>query len=332
MPHAHAPVVQRSDRESHAAQLMPAAPHAVADCEAAETQVFPEQQPVEQLEGVQTQVPFAQTCPAPHAAPAPHRHAPPVQAFVVPVQAEQAAPPVPHAAAVCAVPTMHAPALQQPVGQLAALHTQAPPTQRNPAPHAAPVPQRQAPEVQRSPASPQLEHAAPAAPQAVALVGVQTLPTQHPLGQLVASQTHAPPTHRCPEPHAAPAPHAQAPLRQLSEAGAPHAAQVAPAVPHVVVAFCRHVPARQQPVGQFVASQPEHVFAAVQVDGHVWHATPPVPHAVAALPAWQTPFASQQPLGQLAAVHTHSPATHSWPAEHTPFLPHAQPEVPQVSE
>lgn len=196
MPQAHAPDVQRSDLASHAAQLMPAAPHAVVDWVPVSTQVLPEQQPVEQLAAVHVQVPLVQTCPAAHAAPAPHRHAPPVQAFVFPVHAAHAAPPVPQAAAVCAVPMMHAPALQQPVGQLVASHTQAPPTQRCPAPHAAPVPQRHAPVVQRSPVRPQLVHAAPAAPQAVALVGVQTLPAQQPLGQLVASQTQAPPTQR----------------------------------------------------------------------------------------------------------------------------------------
>lgn len=285
VPQTQAPEVQRSARALHAAHICPAEPHAVADCAAVATQVLPEQQPVAQLAAVHVHTPLVQTCPAAHAGPVPQRHAPPVQAFVAPVQAAHAAPPVPHAAGVCAAPCTHTPALQHPVGQLAALQTQTPPTQRRPAPHAAPVPQRHAPVVQRSPARPQLAQAAPAAAQAVALVAVQTLPAQQPLGQLVASQTQVPPTQRWPEPHAAPVPQAQAPLRQLSEDGAPHAAHVAPAEPHVAVAFCRHVPARQQPVGQFVASQPEHVLAGVQVEGQVWHATPPVPHALAALPA-----------------------------------------------
>lgn len=101
-PHAQAPEVQRSDLASHAAQLMPDAPHAVVDCAAALTQVLPEQQPVAQLAAVQVQVPLAQTCPGAHAAPVPQRHAPVVQALVAPVQAAHAAPPVPQAAAVCA--------------------------------------------------------------------------------------------------------------------------------------------------------------------------------------------------------------------------------------
>jgi hypothetical protein len=210
---------------------MPAAPQAVVVWAPGWRQVLPEQQPVAQLAAVQVHTPLEHTWPAPHAAPVPHRQAPPLQAFVVPVHAAHAAPPVPHAAAVWAAPCTHTPALQQPVGQLVASHTHAPPTHRWPAPQAALVPQRQAPAVQRSPVVPHEVHAAPAAPHAVAPVGVQTLPAQQPLGQLVASHTHAPPMQRWPVPQAAPVPHAQAPLRQLSDDGAPHAEHVAPPVP-----------------------------------------------------------------------------------------------------
>jgi hypothetical protein len=38
-------------------------------------------------------------------------------------------------------------------------------------------------------------------------------------------------------------------------------------------------------------------------DGQSLHATPPVPHAVASVPARHRPFASQQPVGQVRAEH-----------------------------
>jgi hypothetical protein len=57
------------------------------------------------------------------------------------------------------------------------------------------------------------------------------------------------------------------------------------------------------------------------------HAAPPSPHTVLLVPGWQTPFASQQPLGQLAASHKHEPLMHSCPPPHemqmSPFTPQA---------
>jgi hypothetical protein len=60
---------------------------------------------------------------------------------------------------------------------------------------------------------------------------------------------------------------------------------------------------------------------------HARHAAPFNPH-VALPPGWQTPLASQQPLGQEFASHTHTSLTHSWPVAHEthaapPELPHA---------
>ena len=59
-------------------------------------------------------------------------------------------------------------------------------------------------------------------------------PLQHPLGQLVASQTQEVPSQRWPE---------------------THAAQVAPAVPQVEVDDTLQVAPLQQPVAQLVESQ-----------------------------------------------------------------------------
>jgi hypothetical protein len=64
---------------------------------------------------------------------------------------------------------------------------------------------------------------------------------------------------------------------------------------------------------------------------HAAHAAPLTPHVVSPL-AWQTPFASQQPFGQLAASQTHAPPTHSAPAtqatQAAPPAPHAASVVP----
>jgi hypothetical protein len=60
---------------------------------------------------------------------------------------------------------------------------------------------------------------------------------------------------------------------------------------------------------------------------HATHSAPPSPHPVLFVPAWQTPVASQQPFGQLAASQTHAPSTHPCPDGHAtqaaPFAPHA---------
>jgi hypothetical protein len=56
------------------------------------------------------------------------------------------------------------------------------------------------------------EHAAPPVPHAVGSEPApHVAPLQHPVGHDVASQTHAPPAHRCPAPHAGAPPHVHAP-------------------------------------------------------------------------------------------------------------------------
>ena len=65
-------------------------------------------------------------------------------------------------------------------------------------------------------------------------------------------------------------------------------------------------------------------------------AAPPVPQIALVVPGWQTPFASQQPAGQLFASHKQlpppGPATHSCPAgqalQAAPSAPHSVFEVP----
>jgi len=193
-PHAQAPLVQRSARALQVLQVEAEAPQAAALWLAAARHWAPEQQPPGQDAAVQAQEPEAQVCPAAQAAPLPHLQTPVEQALVLPEQGVQAWPPMPQFAALWADCTMHWPALQQPLGQLAALHTQVEPTQAWPAAQAALAPHAQAPAVQRSPMAPQLAQLAPAAAQAVAVVGAtQAVPLQQPVGQLAALHTQLPP-------------------------------------------------------------------------------------------------------------------------------------------
>ena len=60
---------------------------------------------------------------------------------------------------------------------------------------------------------------------------------------------------------------------------------------------------------------------------HATQAAPLAPQSALAVPAWQTPLASQQPVGQLFASHLHLPLTHSCPVGHdtqaAPSEPHS---------
>ncbi len=94
----------------------------------------------------------------------------------------------------------------------------------------------------------------------------------------------------------------------------------------------------QHPVGHVVALQ----LGATQAppvqaspDGQTVHALPPVPHAIVLVPVSQKPSESQQPLGQLEALHVvpmHAPPVQVSPVGHgrqaLPPVPHAVLLVP----
>jgi hypothetical protein len=96
----------------------------------------------------------------------------------------------------------------------------------------------------------------------------------------------------------------------------------------LLVGCATHDVPLQQPVGQSVELQygtqlcPVHSLPAL----HATHAAPPVPQSALAVPGWQFPLASQQPFGQVVALHPHAPFTHSVPVAHAI---HAAPPVPQ---
>lgn len=149
------------------------------------------------------------------------------------------------------------------------------------------------------------------------------LPVQQPEGQLAALQTQVPPSQRWPAPHALPAPQRQTPPVQVLARVASQRMQRLPPEPHcVAVGVPTQVPPAQQPVGQVAAEQPAQVLPTQLWAPHDAQAAPPVPHTALELPGWQSPVASQQPLGQLVASQRHTPAEHRWPAWHGPVAPH----------
>ena len=190
LPQRHSPALQLSDMSAtpaalHPKQLAPGRPQFAAE---SVSQVEPLQQPLGHEVASHTQRPPAQRCPSPHAGSPPQVHFPPEQASAL--EAEhwtQAAESLPQAERLGAV---HVVPLQQPSAHVQLVH--APAGQTSPEGHGA--------------------HASPALPHALAtLPGWQTPSAQHPLGQEVASQVHAPARHRCPVLHAGALPQRQSP-------------------------------------------------------------------------------------------------------------------------
>jgi hypothetical protein len=103
-------------------------------------------------------------------------------------------------------------------------------------------------------------------------------------------------------------PHTHRPPAQRSESG-PHAAQVAPAVPHSAVVPPWHTPFQQQPLGQFPAEQPEQVVPLHGPFMQVWHAMALTPHASSARPLAQPASGRQHPSAQLAGLQVAGPAS-----------------------
>jgi hypothetical protein len=278
----------------HAAQAAPLAPQVVEDWESYAMQLPPlPQQPLGQLVALQvvTQAPLTHAWPLGQAAPVvPQTQLPLLQVSALLPQVTQTSPLEPQA--VTLVPaTQVLLLLQQPplhgsfgphaelqtwllhassVGQsLAALQPQTPLAR-----HTWP-----------RPLVVQLTHAVPPVPQVVVLEVWQVpLLSQQPLGQLVASQTHLPPTQRWP-------------LGQVTHAP--------PLVPQnwLDVPGWQIVP-MQQPLGQLVAVQTQVPFTHAWPAAQATQVAPFVPQlaAVCDAKATQAPLLVQQPPGQLVAL------------------------------
>jgi hypothetical protein len=139
----------------------------------------PRQQPAGHEVALHSHEPLTQAVPGAHVPLVPHAHVPAEHVCPVAPQSTHAAPFVPQVAVPVVLQVLPS---QQPVGQLVGSHTHAPPRQRCPAAHAAPVPHAHAPLVQLSAVSG--SHAlqtAPTLPHAVTEIVVQTPPRQHPV-------------------------------------------------------------------------------------------------------------------------------------------------------
>jgi hypothetical protein len=159
---------------------------------------------------------------------------------------------------------------QQPPGQLAALHTQAPETQARPAPHGGPLAQPHTPVEQVSVVSDgQTSQAAPPVPQVAREGGLHVVPLQHPFGQEVASQTQDPPMQRWPAKHAGPPPQVHAPAEHASETVVSHIMHPPPMLPQVVGKLAVvHWLLSQHPFGHELASQTQALPVQCWPTGH----------------------------------------------------------------
>jgi hypothetical protein len=160
--------------------------------------------------------------------------------------------------------------------------------------------------------------------------GLQVVPKQHPFEQVVLLQTQAPFTQAWPVEHCAVPPQVQTPLVQASARVVLQVAHAPPFLPQLARLGVSQVLPEQQPVVH-VCAHPWHTLLTQVLAPHEAQAAPPEPHAPCWLPGWQTPLASQQPPGQLAASQTQAPETQARPAPHGAPLPQLHTPLKQVS-
>lgn len=214
------------------------------------------------------------------------------------------------------VPPWHWPAAVQQPAQVVLSQRHTPPTQCRPLPQGLPEPQPHSPLVVRQVSAlsgSQTVQVPPPLPQVVTEGDWQAPLSQHPEAQVAAEQVTAP----------------QVPATQVAlEPHCTHAPPSAPQLPGAVPAT--HTPLAQQPaqlvLSQTVVRQPPSAQPPV---GQVLQVAPPAPQALAEVPAWQAPLASQQPPGQLVASQVGAtqafsrqvPAPQDWHI--SPLVPHA---------
>jgi hypothetical protein len=214
--------------------------------------VFTEQHPSGHEVPSQTQLPERHRWPGTQAPCDPQAQVPPdaqLSAKVLP-QSTHVAPALPQVASDLRVQVLPA---QQPEGQDVLSQRQAPAMHLCPDPQGAPDPQAQVPLAAQASAEVVLQETqvAPAGAHRVAERGWQVVPSQHPEGQDVASQTHVPLEQRWPVPHTEPNPHRHSPRgEQLSACALSQDAQLAPPTPHSDSERVLQLLPMQQPFGQ----------------------------------------------------------------------------------
>ena len=173
-------------------------------------------------------------------------------------------------------------------------------------------------------------HCAPAVPQSSSKVpGTQTVPSQQPVGQVVALQTgatQASAAHTRPAAQTAPGPQWHSPSApQLLARVELQATQGLPAVPQNCSEAAWQVFAEQQPVAQFVAEHaPPAQTPLVQLFG--WQPTqavPAAPQTCLEVPGWQLVVEEQHPA-QVVASQTQLPLTQCRFAPQAALVPQRQ--------
>ena len=323
LPQRQAPATQESLAiPLQVVQAPPPIPQSPTDGTA---QALLRQQPFGHDCALQTHWLLLQRCPTAHCAPLPQRQPWAVQTVErVASQAAQATPLVPQVISDDMVQV--APA-QQPIGHDAALQTQAPATQRWPAPQAAPMPHAHLPARQESATlALQATQAAAPVPQFISVgIMLQVLPAQQPM-QLFGLQAPR-----------------QTPLVHMPMLA--HAAHAAPPAPQTIAVL----PAWQTPIASQQPFGHETLLQAQAPLTHCWpsaqaalpaqvhlpaeqpsavtmsqaaQAPPPVPQ-VAKAGMVHAPLA-QQPLGQVLASQAQAPLAHLPPIAQAAPLPQEQ--------
>lgn len=322
-PHSEVQIPDTQGPDEQLTQLPPPVPHCVLVVPGRQT--LPSQHPVHE-DGSQTQLPPAQRWPGPQGAPVPHAHWPPAvqRSADSGLHAVHVIPGGAHALTPSGV--VHASPEQQPVGQLVASHTQAPPLQRCPAPHAGLLPHAQVPSLAHESARVG-SHAAQRSPGAAHVAPERarqrSLRSQQPLGHELASQTHEPLSQRWPGSQAARPPHVQVPATHASASVGSHATHAAAPVPHASNASVLHVLPVQQPLPHDAGLQPAHAPAALHPEpAQLSQSAPPLPHCASVSPGRQR-SPSQHPAHE-SPSHTQLPPSQRWPAAHAGPDPQAQ--------
>jgi hypothetical protein len=310
-PHAHWPAAEQLSAfvMSQLMHIWPAA--AQADAVRGVVQDVPAQQPASQLVALHAQFPDAHCCPAAHALLPPHAHWP-LALQLSAVNASHAPHAVPAGAHAATDLTVHVVPEQHPASQLVASHTQCPPEQRCPAPHAMPVvPQTHRPFTQLSESSgSHATHIAPLMPQLPTDEVWHWLPAQQPLAQLAALQVQTPPTHAWPSAQGPPVPQPHWPASHTFARVESHAAQTPPSPPQCMTLGVLQVAPVQQPDAHETGLHPSHAPPSqCWPAGHAAHDEAAAPHESSVAPGRQA-VPLQQPEHDVG-VHAQLSFTHA---------------------
>jgi hypothetical protein len=316
-PHLHMPPTHWLAAAAQFTQIPPPVPHAATE---PMTHTPLVQHPVGHDTRSHTHIPMLQCCPTEQMVPPPQVHDPLAQPSARTLsQTAHDMPIVPHLRSVGALQV--APR-QHPCGQLALLQMHNPPLHVWPIAHGGPLPHVHWPALHVSVRlGSHATQATPPVPQFPTADIRHMLPEQQPLQVCGPHTAHTPLAHSWPcmqGVHMPPAEPQFATSFTWHTPAAQHPMQVTPSHTHCpITQWSPSVHAEAPPQRQL--PPPSHESAVVIE--HAVHAPPWTPHAISD-GIWHILLASQQPLAQLCASHTHWPPAHRCPVTHAVFMPH----------